>query len=86
MKRYHVELREDAKPFHGKPYQVPKVYEQALRKGIERLVELNVLKKVNHSEWGASCFPIPKKVGTTRFITDFREINKRVKRTPFPLP
>ena len=53
MKRHHVELRKDAKPFHGKLYQVPKAYEQALRKEIERLVKLNVLKKVNHSEWGA---------------------------------
>ena len=49
-------------------------------------LKLNVLKKVNHSEWGAPCFPISKKDGTIRFITDFRELNKRGKRTPFPLP
>ena len=86
MDRHHVELREDAKPYHGRPYQVPKAHERALRQEIDRLVKLNVLKKVNHSEWGAPCFPISKKDGTIRFITDFRELNKRVKRTPFPLP
>merc|ERR1712115_31318 len=45
-----------------------------------------ILRKVNHSQWGAPCFGIPKKDHTIRFITDFREINKRVKRNPFPLP
>lgn len=83
---HHVELREDIKPYHDRPYQVPKVYEKALRNEIERLVKLNVLKKVNHSEWGDPCFPTPKKDGTIRFITDFRELNKKVKRTHFPLP
>ena len=86
MKRHHVELREDTKPYHGRPYQVPKAYEEALRNEIERLLNLNVLKNVNYSEWGDLHFPIPKKDGTNRFITDFREINKRVKRTSFPLP
>ena len=86
MDRYKVQLKEGATPYHGRAYQVPKAYEQALRKEIERLVELNVLKKVNHSEWGAPCFPIPKKDGTIRFITDFREPNKRVKKTPYPIP
>ena len=86
MKLHYVELREDTKPFHGRPYQVPKAYEPALKNEIEHLVKLNVLKMVNHSEWGAPCFPIPKKDGTIRFITGFRELNKKVKRTHFPLP
>ena len=29
---------------------------------------------------------IPKKNGTVRFISDIRELNKRIKRKPFPIP
>lgn len=79
MDRHHVELREGVKLYHDRPYQVPKAHKRVLKQEINRLVKLNVLKKVNHSEWGASCFPISKKDGTIRFITDFRELNKRVK-------
>ena len=32
MDRHKIELKEGAKPYHGKPYTVPKAYEQALKK------------------------------------------------------
>ncbi len=41
---------------------------------------------MNRSEWAAPTFIIPKKDGTVRFISDFRELNLRLKRKPFPLP
>ena len=53
---------------------------------VQRLVNIGVLKKVNHSEWGAPSFIIPKKDGRVRFISDFRELNKRIKRKPCPIP
>ena len=57
-----------------------------LRAEVERLVKLGVLKKVNHSKWGAPCFIIPKKDHTVRFLTDLRELNKRIKRFLYPIP
>ena len=83
---YKVELRDDMKPYHGRPYSVPKAYEMTFRKEVERLCKIGVLKKVNRSEWAAPTFLIPKKDMTVRFITDFRELNKRIKRKPFPIP
>ncbi len=50
------------------------------------MCKLGVLKRVNRSEWAAPTFIIPKKDGTVRFISDFRELNKIIKRKPYPIP
>jgi len=44
---------------------------QTLKAEVERLIKIGVLKKVNHSEWAAPAFVIPKKDGSVRFISDF---------------
>jgi len=49
------------------------------------LCNLGVLNKVNHSEWAAPAF-IPKKGGPAQFISNFRELNKQIRRKLFPLP
>ena len=83
---YDIELRQDAEPYHARPYPILKTYETTLKMEVERLVASGVLKKVNRSEWAAPTFIIPKKDGTVRFISDFRELNKRIKRKPYPIP
>ena len=39
-----LELKEGTKPYAGKPYPIPRVHREALRKEVERLCELGVLK------------------------------------------
>lgn len=85
-KPYDIEVKEGAKPYHAKPFPVPRVHEQTLKMEVDRLVQIGVLKKVNRSQWAAPSFIIPKKDGTVRFINDFRELNKRIKRKPYPIP
>ena len=83
---YKIELKDNIKPYHAKPFPIPKVHEPTLKKEVERLVKIGVLRKINNSEWAAPTFIIPKKNGTVRFISDFRELNKRIRRKPFPIP
>ena len=83
---YKIELKDDIKPYHAKPFPIPKVHEATLKKEVERLIKIGVLKRINQSEWAAPTFIIPKKNGTVHFISDFRELNKRIKRKPFPIP
>ena len=80
------ELKEGARPFHGRAFPIPKVHKDTIMKEIKRLIELGVLEWQPSSEWAAPSFIQPKKNKTVRFLTDFRELNKRLVRKPFPLP
>ncbi len=48
--------------------------------------KLGVLERQHYSEWALPSFIVPKKNGTVRFLSDFREVNKRLIRKPFPTP
>jgi hypothetical protein len=80
------ELKEGAKPYHGRVFPIPKVHKETIMKEICHLNELGVLEWQPLSEWAAPSFIHPKKNGTVWFLTDFRELNKRLVRKPFPLP
>ena len=43
-------------------------------------------KQVNQLEWGAPNFIQSKKNGTVRFLSNFRKVNKRIRRKPFSIP
>jgi hypothetical protein len=45
-----------------------------------------VLRKINHSEWACPMFTTLKLDGSLRSLADLREVNKVIKRKPFPLP
>ena len=86
-KPIHLELTDpNAKPYHGKPYQVPRSLYATLKAEVDRLCSIGVLRKVNSSEWAAQGFAVPKANGQIRFVTDFRFLNKYLRRFPFPLP
>ena len=82
----HFDLKPDATPWHGRPYPVPRVHRDTVRKEVDRLVSIDVLEPVQDSEWGSPSFIIAKSNGTVRFLTDFRELNKRILRKPHPIP
>ena len=85
----HFDLKEGAKPWQGRSYPVPKIHEVTVRKEVDRLVEIGVLELITSEEskgWGSPSFIIAKSNGQVRFLSDFREVNKRILRRPFPLP
>ena len=82
-----LELQDpNCKPYHAKPYPVPHSQEQKLRDEVSRLEQFGVLRKINRSEWASPMFTIPKPDGSLRSLADLRELNKRIKRKPYPLP
>jgi hypothetical protein len=80
------ELKECAKPYHGRPYPIPKIHKATLMKEINCLVLIGVLKWQPSSKWALPSLIIPKKDYTVRTISDFRELNKQIVRKLYPIP
>ena len=81
-----LELKEGVTPYSGRAYPVPRIHRDVFKREVDRLVKLGVLKREDNSEWGSPTFIVPKKQGTVRFLSDFRQVNQRIKRKPWPLP
>jgi hypothetical protein len=80
------QLKEGVSPYHGQAFPVPQIHKDTIKKEVERLCELGVLERQPASEWALPSFITPKKDKTVRFLSDFWEVNKRLVRTPFPIP
>lgn len=91
--KIHLDLRDDAVP-HCQPraYSVPQAHRSVFKKELDRLVRIGVLEEGSRSEWIAGTFIIPKKLlpgedtPRVRWISDFRGLNKCLKRKTYPIP
>ena len=62
------ELKEGAKPYHGRAYPVPHAHKETLKKELNRLCELGVLEWQPESEWASPSFIVPKKTKLCIFL------------------
>ena len=84
--RVHIDLKDNAMPISSKPYKVPQAHVKVFKEEIERLEKIGLFTRVQLSEWASPTFCIPKKDGRIRIVTDYRKVNKLVKRKAHPLP
>jgi transposase InsO family protein len=84
--KVHLEIDPTAKPHRSRAYPVAHKLQPVFKDELQRLVQEDVLERAGRSEWIAGTFIIPKKEGTVRWISDFRGLNKAIKRKVYPLP
>jgi len=84
--KVHLELIDGAVPHRSKTFQIPLSQRQLFKKELDKYVEAGVLEHTGQSEWIAGSWIIPKKDGAARWISDFRGLNRNLKRRVYPLP
>jgi len=85
--KIHIELREDAQPSHFPPRQVPFALRERASKALDELESAGVLRRVTESEWATPVVWVEKNDGKVRLCADYSvTINKKVKKSDFPLP
>ncbi|KAE9265706.1 hypothetical protein PR003_g32372, partial [Phytophthora rubi] len=83
---YILPLRVDYTPSHAKPYSVPRSQEDAARREIQRLLELDVVEQIYGSEAAAPAFFLVKPNGSLRLLVNFRQLNRYLRRSPYYVP
>jgi hypothetical protein len=86
LEDYILPLRADYTPSHAKPYSVPRCQEEAARRQMQKLLELNVVEQIYGSEAAAPAFFLVKPNGSLRLLVDFRLLNKYLRRSPYYVP
>ena len=81
-----LELKPGYKPFNSKYYPAPIINKETFCKDLKILLGIEVLTLVQYSQYGTPIFIITKKEGTVRLITDYRRLNQKLVRNPYPLP
>jgi hypothetical protein len=87
-KKIHLDLIPNSKPIHSCPYRVPIMHHEVFKKELKHLVEVEILEHCGATEWAPPTFIIPKNNQTVRWVSDFRAVNKCLRRCAavYPLP
>lgn len=86
LEDYVFPLHSDYKAVHAKPYSVARSQEEAARREIKRLIDLDVIEQIYGSESAAPAFFFVKPNGSLRLLVDFGELNKFLRRSPYYVP
>jgi hypothetical protein len=82
----NLRLKSGEMPFQLSPFPVSKIHEETLKKEINRLCDLGVLKPQVVLEYQSPSFIIPKKNGTVRVVSDFRVLNSKLQQVSYAIP
>ena len=83
-RKYHIQLKPDAKPVQHPPRAVPEKKKEAYKEELERLCSLGIIEPVEgHTDWINSIVPVAKPDGSIRLCLDPKDLNKSIKRKQY---
>lgn len=83
----HISVSENASPVFVKPRPIPYAPRERVETEIDRLLESEIIEKVDRSEWAAPVVFVPKTDGSVRLCGDYKvTVNTFVNEEQYPLP
>lgn len=84
---YKIQLKEGAQPVVHAARRVPAPLKDCLKKELDRMIMLGVIKKVNEpTDWVNSMVITKKKNGELRICMDPKDLNESIKREHYQIP
>ena len=68
-----------------KLHRIPYAWEPEVRKQVNEMIQNEIIEQT-YSPWNSPILLVRKKDNTTRFVCDYRELNKVTKKDAYPLP
>jgi hypothetical protein len=82
-----IPLKPDARPIKQQPYRLNPIYKHKVKEDIDRMLEADIIKPVEESEWISPMVVQDKKHGRgIRICVDLRKLNDACLHDPFPTP
>ena len=87
---HRVRIKSDTTPCNVKPYRLPEIHKQEVRKQVEKMLEDGIIRH-SASPWNAPLLVVPKKTDNEgnrkyRVVVDYRKLNEVTIGDSFPLP
>ena len=76
--------RREERPAYAKPRRMPPEMQVEIRENAEEMLKNKIIRP-SESPWNCPIILLKKK-GKSRFVSDFRELNKKTKSDTYPLP
>ena len=86
LEQIHLDVDSSVSPYRSRAYPIAQSQLKLFKDELDRLCKIGVLEEQGRSTWIAGTFIIPKKDNTIRWISDFRALNKALKRKVYPIP
>lgn len=84
---YKIQLKSEAKPVVHAPRRVPAPLRAGLKKELDRMMQLGVIRKVEEpTDWVNSITCTKKSSGELRVCLDPKDLNENIKREHYPIP
>ncbi|SAL96908.1 hypothetical protein [Absidia glauca] len=82
---HEILLKENTPPIRHRPYRMAPVEQEYLKKELDRLCDLGIIKPAN-TPFTAPIILVKKKNGDYRMVVDYRKLNAQTKVDAYPLP
>nr|XP_061820643.1 uncharacterized protein K02A2.6-like [Nerophis lumbriciformis] len=84
---YKIQLKEQARPVVHAARRVPAALKERLKKELDRMTTLGVIKKIEEpTDWVNSMVCVKKKNGDLRICMDPKDLNENIKREHYQIP